>query len=207
MKPPKIATMTDDHVRAAEARKARRSELLAAIATGTGGSVMTLASYAGAGSDLRTRDLSIEMHRVSDEVESGDLGSIERLLTGQFMTLNGMFNDLAKRAARQDSMKNIEALTRLALKCQSQARATAETLALMKNPTPVIRQTNIASGPQQVNNGVDVSRARQKLSEPNELLERTDGQRLDPGAASTPGSTDQNLAAVEPIHRTGDRGG
>ena len=182
-------------------------QLLAAIATGTGGSVMTLASYAGAGSDLRTRDLSIEMHRVSDEVESGDLGSIERLLTGQFMVMNGMFNNLARRAARQDSLKGIEALTRLALKCQSQARATAETLALMKNPMPIIRQTNIARGPQQVNNGTDASRARQKFSDPNELLEKPDGQRLDPRAQIPASATHQDLATVEPIHRTGYRRG
>ena len=41
---------------------------------------------------------------------------------------------------------------RLAMKAQSQCRATAEALALMKNPQPYIRQANIAQGPQQVNN-------------------------------------------------------
>ena len=43
---------------------------------------------------------------------------------------------------------------RLALKAQSQRRATLETLATIKNP-PVIyaKQANITSGPQQVNTG------------------------------------------------------
>jgi transposase InsO family protein len=43
---------------------------------------------------------------------------------------------------------------RLALKAQSQCRATVEALAEMKNPKPVayVQQANIANGPQQVNN-------------------------------------------------------
>jgi hypothetical protein len=52
---------------------------------------------------------------------------------------------------------------RLALKAQSQSRATVETLAAIKNP-PVVyaRQANFAAGHQQVNNGVR-HRARGKL--------------------------------------------
>ena len=50
---------------------------------------------------------------------------------------------------------NYEAHMRLALKAQSQCRATLETLATIKNPPVVIaRQANIAQGPQQVNNGM-----------------------------------------------------
>jgi hypothetical protein len=43
---------------------------------------------------------------------------------------------------------------RLALKAQSQCRATLETAAAMKNSQPVafVRQANVAHGPQQVNN-------------------------------------------------------
>ena len=41
---------------------------------------------------------------------------------------------------------------RLALKAQAQARSTAEALALLKNPQPYIRQVNVTTGPQQVNN-------------------------------------------------------
>ena len=44
---------------------------------------------------------------------------------------------------------------RMALKAQSQCRATLETLATIKNPPAVFaRQANIAQGPQQVNNGM-----------------------------------------------------
>lgn len=188
--------------------KATRSELLAGIVTGPGASAMTLASYSGAGSQLEVADLSTELHKIGNEVESGNLSSIERLLTAQLLVLNAMFNNLAQRGARQDSMKNFEALTRLALKAQSQARATAESLALIKNPTPYIRQANIANGPQQINNGVNIARAGKKFFAPNELMEKKqDGEWLDAGATSPPGRTHQDLASLEPIHRTGDRAG
>ena len=53
------------------------------------------------------------------------------------------------------SLDIAERLMRLGLKAQSQARATLETLAQIKNP-PVVyaRQANVASGPQQNNFGV-----------------------------------------------------
>jgi hypothetical protein len=46
-----------------------------------------------------------------------------------------------------------ETYLRLALKAQSQCRATLETLAAIRNPQPVafVRQANIAHGPQQLN--------------------------------------------------------
>lgn len=50
----------------------------------------------------------------------------------------------------------IDKFTRLALKAQSQCRATLETLAVIKNPPVFARQANIANGPQQVNNQVTV---------------------------------------------------
>jgi hypothetical protein len=98
---------------------------------------------------------------------------------------------------------------RLALKAQSQCRATLETLAAIKNPPTVFaRQANIAQGPQQVNNTVSLiggdaqplARAGNQESEPNKLLE-AHGERLDLGATSTAGAGDQALAAVGARHR------
>jgi hypothetical protein len=74
---------------------------------------------------------------------------------------------------------------RLALKAQSQCRATLETLSVVKNPPSVafVRQANIANGPQQVNNGppsaADASRARETEIQPNKLLERRQNELLD----------------------------
>jgi hypothetical protein len=61
----------------------------------------------------------------------------------------------------------------LALKAQSQCRATLETLAHVKNP-PVLfaKQANIAHGPQQINNSADPrAHARVLAAEQSQLLE------------------------------------
>ena len=60
---------------------------------------------------------------------------------------------------------------KLALRAQSQCRATLETLAAIKNP-PVIyaKQANVTSGPQQINNGaVESARAREIENEQTQL--------------------------------------
>jgi hypothetical protein len=104
-------------------------------------------------------------------------------------------------------MDQKEQYLRLALKPQSQCRATIETLAVLKNPPVFTRQANIA-GQQVVNNGtmVGASRAREIESAPKELLE-AHGQRLDGGKASQAGEGDQALAAVEALHRAKKRRG
>jgi hypothetical protein len=77
---------------------------------------------------------------------------------------------------------------RLALKAQSQCRATIETRAEIKNPRPIAfaQQANIANGPQQVNNGGQVpaepSCAEKSENQQSILLEKSDGERLDFGA-------------------------
>ena len=74
-----------------------------------------------------------------------------------------------------------ERYMRLALKAQTQCRATIETLAQIKNPPMVFaRQANVTSGPQQINNGVPL--AREIQTEQGKLLEQTHGERVDPGA-------------------------
>ena len=110
--------------------------------------------------------------------------------------------DLAMMA--RSNMSNcvvFERLMRLALKAQSNCRATAESLAAIQNPPTVFaRQANIANGPQQINNGSPPSRVRRSTLEPNELLE-AHGKRLEPGTQSTPSNRDQELATVGTIDR------
>lgn len=87
---------------------------------------------------------------------------------------------------------------RLALKAQSQRRATLETLATIKNP-PVIyaKQANIANGPQQVNNGTMPAPAGWENSiEPNKLLEQQHEQRLDTGTQGTTIGADSAMATL-----------
>ena len=158
-------------------------------------------------------DLLTEMRKAGDEVVAGDMGRVERMLANQALTLDSIFHDMAQRSGRQETYKGIEILMRLALKAQAQARSTAEALALLKNPMPYIRQANMTTGPQQVNNtyaGTSEHSARAQAgagnfqSEPNKLLEADHDQQLDIGAQATTGRANQALEAVGAVHRAID---
>ena len=101
---------------------------------------------------------------------------------------------------------------RLALKAQSQARATIETLAEMKSPRQVLiaRQANVSAGPQQINNGPSpsVRRARESGNRPTEVLETGNGesQRVVTGAARAASRVDPKLAAVDAVDRAENPG-
>ena len=103
-----------------------QSETLAALATDGALTAITLQAYAGGGKELGVTELLTAMRKAGDETVAGDMGRFERVLTHQFLTLDALFNNLAQRSGRQDSFKGIGVLMRLALKAQSQARATAE---------------------------------------------------------------------------------
>ena len=186
------------------ASKDTTSQALAKLATTSFLSAVTLKRYSGAGDALEVPDLVTEMRKAGDEVVDGNMGRVERMLANQAMTLDAIFNDMAQRSGRQDTFRGIEVLMRLALKAQAQARSTAEALALLKNPMPYIKQANMTTGPQQVNNtyagtpshsGIQ-SGAGNSRSEPNKLLEADHGQRLDIGAQAAAGRANQKLETV-----------
>ena len=106
-------------------------------------------------------------------INQGDMSHAEQMLSAQATALQTLFLRLAERAMEQSQMPNIEAFMRLALRAQSQCRATLETLATIKNP-PVIyaKQINQTTGPQQINNGTAApSRKREIKTEPSKLSE------------------------------------
>ena len=187
-----------------EESKDTKSQTLAKLATGSVLSAFTLKSYSGCGDVLEVPDLITEMKKAGDEVVAGDLGRVERMLANQALTLDAIFNNMAERSYKQETFKGIEVLMRLALKAQAQARSTAEALALLKNPMPYIKQANMTTGPQQVNNayagtpshsGIR-SGAENSRSEPNKLLEADHGQRLDIGAQAAASRANQKLETV-----------
>jgi hypothetical protein len=102
----------------------------------------------------------------------------------------------------------MEGIMRLALKAQSQCRATLETLAAVKNP-PVVyaRQANVTSGPQQINNGVDLSRVRENVNAPNRLSGEAHELRQDTRASGAASAIDSSLEAVASVNRTANGGG
>ncbi|MDE2255907.1 MAG: hypothetical protein KGL42_16790 [Betaproteobacteria bacterium] len=140
----------------------------------------------------------------------GDLKRAESTLMAQAISLDVMFTSLARGAHRQDGLKQHESLMKLALKAQSQCRATIETLAAIKNPPVFAKQANIAHGPQQVNNEAAPAfahaRAQQIESKPNELLEHEHGKWLDTRTAAATSGSDQAMATVEEVHRSAHKG-
>lgn len=154
------------------------------------------------------QSLVTELGNQVEKVQSNDLSRAESLLTAQAHTLDAIFNELARRAALNmgEYIKATDTYLRLALKAQSQCRATLETLATIKNP-PVIfaKQANISNGPQQVNNGTQPAPAREeKTIEQNELLEAQHGQRLDTGTTGAAIGADKELETVGAIDRADD---
>ena len=146
-----------------------------------------------------------ELGRQNEKVRDGDLSRADSLLITQAHTLDAIFNEMARRAALNmgEYIKATDTYLRLALKAQSQCRATLETLAAIKNP-PVIfaKQANISNGPQQVNNGTPQPVAREeKTIQPNELLEHQHGQRMDTGKTGAAIGDDKELKTVGAIDR------
>lgn len=153
-------------------------------------------------------DLQSLVNELSNQcvkVKDGNLARAESLLVAQAHTLDAIFNELARRAALNmgEYLNTTERYLRLALKAQSQCRATLETLATIKNP-PVIyaKQANITNGPQQVNNGTMPAPAGvENVIEPNKLLEQQNGEWLDTGTQSKAISADTELETVGAIDR------
>jgi hypothetical protein len=109
----------------------------------------------------------------------------------------------------QAHMPNLEGFMRLALRAQSQCRATLETLATIKNPPVVFaRQANIANGPQQVNNGVPAPASpahEEKTIQSNELLTKDQrGATLDTRGTAATSGTDKAMATLGEVHRPGN---
>ncbi len=168
------------------------------------------------GKQALTESLEVLMTQVA-EVRAGNMAIAEKTLVAQANTLDAIFNELARRAALNmgEYLGATENYMRLALKAQSQCRATLEALATIKNPPIMgyVKQANIAHGPQQVNNGNSATTAKndpgagKNENPPNKLLEEQHGQRLDSAAASTASGDDTTMATVGKIDRPKKRRG
>ena len=105
----------------------------------------------------------------AEKVKTGDMSDMEAMLVSQSIALQSIFVHLAKKAAKQPKLTHYQTFLTLALKAQSQSRATIATLTELKFPRQVtfMRQSNIANGPQQVCNNSDIPnkqwRAREKI--------------------------------------------
>ena len=166
----------------------------------------TVANVAESGSKLaQYLDLKAtteELRAQAAAVHAGDLRRCESMLMGQATGLQSLFASLVNRAHGADLLPQFETYMRLALKAQSQCRATLETLANIKNP-PVVyaRQANIAHGPQQVNNAAD-GRVRESDLAPTQQTGGHRELRQDAGTPQAAVGSHTPLEALVEQHRT-----
>ena len=159
--------------------------------------------------DMDLSELIYDLSNKIEKVQAGDMAEMEAMLVGQAHTLQTIFTCLARRAASQEQLKNYGIFMSLALKAQSQSRATIQALIELKYPKQVafVKQANISHGHQQVNNGSnntsDVhAHAKEITNQSNELLEVNNGSKtMDIRAAKTSIGTDKTMAAMESQHR------
>ena len=178
-------------------------------------SAVVMQQYGKVIGELNLGALTTALCEGMDAVWEGNLKQPEGMLFAQAQALQAIFTNLAKRAASQEYLSQLETFLRLALKAQNQCRMTLETLANVKNPPVVFaRQANINNGgQQQVNNGNQTpgsgspapAPARESQPEPNKLLEASHVERLDFGAQTAAGGTHQDLVPVETVDRPPNR--
>lgn len=164
---------------------------------------VTVQAFSKAFGDTDLQSLVTELGKQCKTARGGDLARAESLLFSQAHTLDGMFNELARRAALNmgEHLSATDTYLRLALKAQGQCRATLETLAVIKNPPVVFaKQANINNGNQQINNGT-ASPARETVIEQSK--QSGDGNELltDTRASQAASRVNQTLETVGEIHR------
>jgi hypothetical protein len=161
------------------------------------------------GDDVDLGEMVKTLGKYIQDVKGGDLGHLEAMLLSQAEALQTVFASLARRAANQDQVRHFDTFMGLALKAQSQSRATISALVELKFPRQAtfIRQANVAHGPQQVNNGPKAepsthagSHAEESKADQPELLDQHHGERLDTRTKSTTSGADPHMATVGEVH-------
>jgi hypothetical protein len=153
--------------------------------------------------EIDTPTLLATLRDQAAAVQGGDLAHAEAMLINQASSLQALFVRLAERAIEQSQMPNLEGFMRLALRAQSQCRATLETLAAIKNP-PIVyaRQANVTTGPQQINNGTAAPmRAREIENEQSQLSGGTHELLPDTRASGNASRVNPALETVGEIDR------
>lgn len=142
------------------------------------------------------------------EAKNGDTEQIEAILLAQAQTLDALFNNLTRKSVLNmgQYIEAAEKYMKLALRAQANCRATLECFTNLKRP--LVKQTNIAHGPQQVNIHPPDDNEAQNHTEneipPNELLENNPhdpDKWLDQGAPQEAVGADQDLETVATIDR------
>ena len=161
---------------------------------------------------LDTPSLIDALREQTQAVHRGDMKTAEAMLMNQAAALQSLFVKLTETGLQASLLRQQETALRLALKAQSQCRATLETLANIKNP-PVVyaKQANVTTGPQQINNGLQnvPTGTQENKFQKNKLkeLDHDQQQRLDTGTPGATGGANPKAKAMAPVHRTHKRSG
>ena len=195
-----------------KSEKQKRTKAIANAGDPSDEAAITLTEYCKGLGNLDLLSLTDALSEQTGLAIDGNLQRAEAMLTTQAHVLDAIFNNLAQRAINAEYVHILEQYLKLALRAQSQCRATWETLAMIKSP-PVagyVGQANIAYGSQQVNNAAsepEGSHAREKSIAPSKLLEEAHDERVDSRATGAAGKNDPAMAAVEDLNRTKNAGG
>ncbi len=160
-------------------------------------SAATINEYVNSPVDLDLQAIIACLDKQVGQVKSGNFDSIEQMMLVQAYTLDVIANNLFRRSKNQEYLNQLEVHLKLGLRAQSQSRANLEALVNMKTPKTRLNQTNIAHN-QQINNSL------RNENRPNELLEKTDGERLDGETPQEAGRVNPELATVGEQHRAKD---
>ena len=159
--------------------------------------------------DAKLADVASALGNKISTIQNGDMKPIEAMLIGQAQALQTMFVTLGRMAATKTGLQQYTAFMNMALKAQSQSRATIQALTELKYPKQAtfVKQANIAGGNQQVNNGQVTDKphtthahahahARVIENQPNELLSEMNNATLDTSRTAATSGTDKAMATV-----------
>ena len=187
---------------AEESRQSKPHEIVTSTVIQNAVGILSWSKFAG---EADLQELCTDLDKRVDKIKAGDMSSVEAMLFGQAKVLETMFTSLARRAANNDGLKQFQCNLTLALKAQAQCRATLEALAEIKNPRPVqfVKQANMTTGPQQVNNGAIPEMyaqahtgAENNPSQQSKLLESDHDNHLDTRAQGTASRVNPHMATV-----------
>jgi len=158
----------------------------------------TLSEYGKPFGDLDIVDLVDSLAEQTTAVIDGDLGRGEAMLTAQAHTLDSIFNSLAQRAISSRYLDHLDRYLKLALKAQSQSRATWDAISNIQNPrVQYVKQMNLANN-QQVNNA---SRTEKTNNEPNQLSGESNELYTNTGTQRIEKKDGLPLEALGEVHR------
>ena len=156
--------------------------------------------------DAKLADVASALGDKVTTIQNGDMKPIEAMLIGQAQALQTMFVTLGRMATSKTQLAQYVAFMNLALKAQSQSRATIQALTELKYPKQAtfVKQANIANGNQQVNNGQTNNatstpahaRAKAIENQPNELLSEMNHATLDSSRTAATSQINKAMATV-----------